>query len=106
MDTEYLCVTVLGRPGEAETEFKSRLTAFWSHYLRARPDDYEKVYAEATRFEMEGDRPARQYLVESDGVVALCAELTAAGLGHVPVDEHDVYTKYEAGGSDWFQIEH
>jgi hypothetical protein len=104
--SEYLCVTLVGRPAEPEAEFKSRLTAFWTHYLRTRPDDYEAVYAEATEFEEEGGAPARRYMVEAAGVPTLTAELTAAGVGFLPVDEDDVYTKYEASGSEWFQIEH
>lgn len=106
MGDEYLCVTLAGRPGESEAEFKARLTAFWSHYLRTRPDEYEAVYAEATHFEVAAGRPTRSYLVAAGGVPTLSAELTAAGIAFDPVDEDDVYSKYEAGGSDWFQIEH
>jgi hypothetical protein len=65
---EYVCLTVVGTPGEPEAGFKSRLVAFWTHLLRTRPDDYEKVYSEATEFEDEGGRPARRYMVEP-GVV-------------------------------------
>ena len=67
---------------------------------------YEAVYAEATKFDREGDAPARRYMVGTVGVGVLTAELTAAGVGFLPVDEDDVYTKYEATGSEWFQIEH
>lgn len=103
---EYVCVTLVGKPSEPEAGFKARLTAFWTHMLRARPDDYETVYAEATKFEREGDAPARRYMVGTAGVAPLAAELTAAGVGFLPVDEDDLYTKYEATGSEWFQIEH
>ncbi len=103
---DYLCVTLAGKPGEPEPEFKARLTAFWTHMIRNRPDDYEKVYAEATAFGSAGGRPTRQYLVEAGAVAALTNELTAAGVDFLPVDEDDVYTKYEASSPDWFQIEH
>ena len=103
---EYLCVTLVGHPGEAEAGFKARLTAFWTHLLRTRPDDYERVYAEATAFGSEAGKPSRQYAAEAGVVPALLGELTAAGIDALPVDEDDTYSKYEVSGSDWFQIEH
>ena len=103
---EYLCLTLVGKPGEPESEFKARLTAFWTHMLRNRPDDYERVYAEATAFGSSGDRPTRQYMAEAGVVGALTAELAAAGVDFEPVDEDDTYSKYEASSPDWFQIEH
>jgi hypothetical protein len=103
---EYLCVTLVGEPRESEAAFKARLTAFWSHYLRTRPDDYEAVYAEATEFEAEGDAPARRYMVAAGGVEPLTAATEEAGVRYLPVDADDVYTKYEASGREWFQIEH
>ncbi|HJZ56384.1 MAG TPA: hypothetical protein VKE74_15575 [Gemmataceae bacterium] len=103
---EYLCVTLLARPGESETEFKARLTAFWTHMLRSRPDDYAKVYAEATAFGTAGGRVSRQYMVEAGVVGVLTNELSAAGVEYVPVDEDDTYSKYEAAPPDWFWIEH
>jgi hypothetical protein len=103
---DYLCVTLLGRPGESEAAFKGRLTAFWTHLLRNRPDDYEKVYAEATAFEAHDGAVARKYMVEADGVAALERELRGHGVDYLPPDEEDVYSKYEASSPDWFQIEH
>ena len=103
---DYVCVTVRGTPGEAEAALKSRLTAFWTHMLRARPDDYEKVYAEATAFEASAGTVTREYMVQADGVAALLAELTAAGLAHDAPDEDETYSKYEATSPDWFQLEH
>jgi hypothetical protein len=103
---EYLCLTLAGNPGESEAAFKARLTAFWTHMIRNRPDDYEKVYAEATAFGSTGGRPTRQYMVEARVVDVLTAELTAAGVGFEPVDADDTYSKYEASSPDWFQIEH
>jgi hypothetical protein len=104
--TEYLCLTILSRAGEAERDFKSRLTAFWTHLLRTQPDLYERVYAEATRFGTSGDRITRQYLVEAEVADAVVAALAAFGLEFSPVDRDDTYTKYEATSPDWFQIEH
>jgi hypothetical protein len=103
---DYLCVTLVGKPGEPEPEFKARLTAFWTHMIRNRPDDYERVYAEATAFGSAGGWPTRQYMVEAAAVAALTNELKAAGVDFLPVDEDDVYSKYEASSPDWFQIEH
>ncbi len=106
MDDEFACVTVTAAAGEPEAAFKSRLVAFWSHYLRSRPDDYERVYAEATAFETVAGRVTRQYMVEVAGVPTLTASLTEAGLAFDPVDMDDLYTRYEAAPPDWFQIEH
>jgi hypothetical protein len=104
--SDYLCLTLLAKPGETEAAFKARLTAFWTHLIRARPDDYEKVYAEATRFGSEGSRVSRQYMVEAGAADVLAAELAAGGIDLAPVDVDDTYSKYEAASPDWFQIEH
>lgn len=104
--SDYLCVTLLAKPGETEAAFKARLTAFWTHLIRNRPADYEAVYAEATRFGSEGGRVARQYMVEAGAVDVLTAELAAGGIDLAPVDPDDTYSKYEASSPDWFQIEH
>jgi hypothetical protein len=104
--TEYVCVTVLAPPGELEAAFKARLAAFWTHMLRNRPDDYIRVYAEASRFGLADGRISRQYLVEADAADAVTAELIANGIAFSPVDMDDAYTKYEATSPDWFQIPH
>ena len=104
--SEYLCLTLLANAGEPEAAFKARLAVFWTHMLRNKPDDYEKVYAEATRFGSTDDRVSRQYMVEAEVAAMLAAELTANGIALVPVDLDDAYSKYEAAGPDWFQIEH
>ena len=103
---EYLCLTLVSEPGEPEADFKARLTAFWTRMLRTRPDDYEKVYAEATKFGVENGRRTRQYLVEAVAADAVAAESAADGLGHEPPDPDDLYSKYEATPPDWFWIEH
>jgi hypothetical protein len=103
---EYVCLTLLAKPGEPEAAFKSRLVAFWTHLLRTRPDDYESVYSEAVAFEDEGGRVARRYMVAADGAAAVTAELTAAGIEYQPVDPDDLYSKAEASSREWFQIEH
>jgi hypothetical protein len=103
---EYLSVRLRSQPGEAEADFKARITAFWSHYLRTRPDDYEKVYAEATKFETDNEALTRQYMVEANGVDALIEEMTRAELAFEPIDRDDVYSKYEAAPPEWFWIEH
>lgn len=103
---EYLCLHLRSNPGEREADFKARLTAFWTHMLRQRPDDYEKVYAEATAFETSGDTITRQYLIEASVAIALAKELTHAAMAFDPIDEDDHYSKYEAAPPDWFWIEH
>jgi len=103
---EYVILTVTGRPGEADAALKARLTAFWTHVLRTRPDDYEGVYAEATRFGRAADAPSRQYFVSPDALDAILAELGAVGLDHEPPDRDDLYSKYEAASPDGFQLDH
>lgn len=103
---EFVCVTVTSEPGETEAAFTSRLTGFWTHFLRTRPDDYEKIYAEATECEQSAGRITRQYMVEPGVVATLTGELTGRGVHWQPVDPDDLYTKAEASSSDWFQIEH
>ena len=103
---EFVCLTMVGRPGEAEAAFKARLTAFWSHMIREKPDAYEQVYAEATEFEDEGDKVSRQYMVAVGTVAAVVAAAAEMGVDSLPVDEDDVYSKDEASSSDWFQIDH
>jgi len=103
---EYVCVTVRSRPGESVDGFNKRLIDFWSGMLRARQEDYERVYAETTRFADDGDRVTRQYLVGAETADLLAAQLTAAGIDHDPVDPNDLYSKYEAAPPEWFQIPH
>lgn len=103
---EFVCLTVSAEPGESEAAFKARLTAFWTHMLRTRPDDYERVYAEAKAFETIGGRVSRQYMVEPDAADVLERELAGMKLGFEPVDRDDTYSKAEASSSEWFQIPH
>ena len=103
---EYLCLTVFSRPGEAAADFSARLSRFWTHMLRGYPDDFEKVYAETTRFEPDGERQTRKYLVREGVVAFLDRELRLAEIDLDAVDRDDVYTKYEAVAPEWMQIEH
>lgn len=103
---EYLCLTLLSRPGEAEADFKARLSAFWTRMLREQPAEFERVYAEAVAFDPHGDRLGRRYLVEAAAADPLAAELAAAGFDHQPLDPDDTYSKYEAAPPEWFWIEH
>ena len=105
-DSEYLCLTLLANAGETEAAFKGRLTAFWSHLIRTQPTAYAAVYAEATHFGTSAGRVSRSYMVAADAVDAVCEALTAHGVAAVPLDPDDTYTKYEASGSEWFQIAH
>jgi hypothetical protein len=103
---DYVCITVISKPGEATSEFSARLSRFWTHLLRARKDEFEKVYAETTSFEAKGECRTRQYLAEIDIVPMLEAEMKSAGLGFEPIDPDDLYSKYEASPPHWMQIEH
>jgi hypothetical protein len=104
--TEYLCVTLLARAGETEDAFKTRLTVFWTHLIRTQPDTYAAVFAEAKAFDTTDDRVSRAYMVEAGAADAVAEALTTNGVEAAPVDADDVYTKYEASGSEWFQIAH
>jgi hypothetical protein len=106
MNDEYLSLTLLSLPGETEADFKRRLSGFWTHMLRNRPDDYEKVYAETAAFERHGEGLSRKYLIEAGVSDLLTRELRAQKLEFLPVDEDDVYSKYEATPPEWFWIEH
>jgi hypothetical protein len=103
---EYLCLTLLANAGESEAAFKSRLTAAWTQLLRADQDTYEAVFAEAKEFETHGGRASRAYMVEADSAGAVVAALKASGVESLPLDPDDAYSKYEASGSEWFQIPH
>lgn len=103
---EYLCITLVSEPGEGEAAFKARLAAFWTHMIRNRPDDYEKVYAEATAFGSDEGCVSRQYMVEAAALDAILKELTAKRVAHLTVDRDETYSKYEAVSPDWFQIDH
>jgi hypothetical protein len=103
---DYLCVTVLSNPGEGEADFAARLSRFWTHMLRDHADEFKKVYAETTAFEPHGDRVGRQYLVEVGVADLLGREFAAAEVGHQPIDQDEVYSKYEATPPDWMWIEH
>jgi hypothetical protein len=102
----YLCLTALADAGESEAAFKSRLTAFWSHLIRTQPDAYAAVFAEAKAFETAAGRASRQYMVGCEAAGAVVAALAAHAVAALPLDPDDTYTKYEASGSEWFQIAH
>ena len=53
---EYACITVQSKPGESQADFSARLSRFWTHMLRNRKGDFEKVYAETTKFIPHGAR--------------------------------------------------
>lgn len=106
MEDELVCITLVAEKGESEADFKARLTEFWTHMLRNRPDDYEKVYAEATEFETAAGAVARQYMIEMEGLPPLLEELPKFNLASLPVDEDDTYSRFEAAGSEWFRLEH
>src|SRR5437764_1754278 len=104
--SDYVFITVVSESSESEADFSARLSRFWTHMLRTRKPDFEKVYAEATAFEEQEGRLARQYLAEAEVVDVLELELRAAELDHEPIDRNEVYSKYEAVAPEWMQIEH
>jgi hypothetical protein len=103
---EYVCITVRSRSGEAQADFAARLSRFWTHLLRNRKPDFEKVYAETTSFEETEDGWSRQYLARLDVVDVVETELRTAGLDFEPIDRDELYSKYEAVPPEWMQIEH
>ena len=103
---EYLCITILSAPGESEAEFSARLSRFWTHMLRTRKDDFEKVLAESNETEEIDDVFSRQYLFEEEVQGILERELEQFGLDFDPVDPEETYTRYEAAPPEWMQIEH
>jgi hypothetical protein len=105
-DREYLCLTLIANAGEAETAFKARLTAFWTQLLRTAPDTYEAVFAEAKTSGVTDGKVSREYMVEADAAEAVSSALTTNGIAALPLNPDDVYSKYEASGSEWFQIPH
>jgi len=103
---EFVCLTLLANPGEAEAAFSARLSRFWTQMLRNRPDDFKKVYAEAAAFEEHRGRLTRRYLAAEDVLAVLEKELASAGVEQLPVDRDETFTKYEAVAPEWWQIEH
>jgi len=103
---EYVCLTVCGHEEESQDDFRKRLTEFWTFMLRNKPDDYETVYAETTKFMSVAGRVARQYMVEVDSAEMMVTIFSESGFMVEPFDLDDVYNKYEATSPDWFQIPH
>lgn len=103
---EYVCITVISKPGETPADFSARLSRFWTHLLRTRPEDFEKIYAETTSFERKGECHTRQYLAECRVVPLLESEMQTAGVEFEPIDLDELYSKYEASPPHWMQIEH
>jgi hypothetical protein len=103
---DYVYVVVQSHPGEGEADFSARLSRFWTHMLRDLPDEFERVYAETTKFARSDGRLSRTYLAELDVADRLEAEFAEAGIDHEPIDRDDLYPKYEAAPPDWMQIEH
>jgi len=103
---EYLMLSVLSAPGESKETFSRRLSTFWTQILRQYPEDFEKVFAETTSFELHGNQLERQYLIEPDVLDLLEKELSTAGIGLKPVDPDEIFSRYEAVSPQWMQIEH
>jgi len=103
---ELVCLTLLSHAGESEADFQGRLSTFWTHMLRNHEADYEQVYAEASKSEHRGEYVTRQYMLALDVAAKLTQQLAAGGIDHDPIDEDDIYNKYEATSPNWFQIEH
>lgn len=103
---EYNCLTVLSHPGESQNAFAARLSHLWTHMLRQRVDDFEKVYAETTEYEDAGGRWSRQYLVECSAIEVVEMELRLAEVDFEPIDRDELFSKYEATPPEWMQIEH
>ena len=103
---EYHCVTLLSHPGEAEADFKARLSAFWTHLLREHDALFARVYAETAAFDRVGERLGRKYLFEAGALTELREQLQGRAMPFEAVDEDEVYSKFEAAPPEWFWIEH
>jgi hypothetical protein len=103
---DFWCVTTVGKPGEATGVFAARLSKLWTDFLRADPDTFEQVHAEATEFETHEGRPTRRYLIQPAATAATLARCAAAGIECLPIDETDGYSRHEAVPPEWMQIEH
>ncbi len=104
--TDYLCLTLVANASESEAAFKARLTAFWTHLLRTQKAIYDAVFAEAKDFDAANGCVSRSYMVEADAAEAVIDALAVSGITTLPLDPDDTYSKYEASGSEWFQIPH
>jgi len=105
-EPEYVCLTLLADERESREAFQARLTQLWTEVLRQQPQIYEQVYAEAVEFTEHQGRLARQYMVALDAVDALLEEVRRRNIAFAPVDREDLYSRYEASGPEWYQIEH
>jgi hypothetical protein len=103
---EYVCITVISKPGETTADFSARLSRFWTFLLRTRKEEFEKVYAETTSFERKGECHTRQYLAKIEIIRMLETEMKNAGVEFEPIDPDELYSKYEASPPHWMQIEH
>ncbi len=104
--SDFVTITILSREGEAQSAFSERLSTFWTQVLRSAPDDFEKVFAEASEFESHKNQLSRQYLIEPDIADWLSDLVKQAGFAHQPIDLDDTYSKYESTPPDWMIIEH
>jgi len=106
MVDDYLCVTVRSRPDEREAAFKNRLVEFWTVVLREHPDVYLRVYAETSKFEQGPQVLTRQYLIEASAAEELEVIVGRHQLDVDPIDEDEIYSKYDAAPPEWFWIPH
>jgi hypothetical protein len=103
---DHICIVVRSNPSESGETFRKRLIEFWSHVIRTRPNDYERVFAESAEPDPDGSAWTRKYLVHVEVADVLETELKGAGLRNDPIDRDDPYSKYEAAPPEWFQIPH
>ncbi len=103
---DYFCLVLLAKTGESEAQFKGRLSAFWTFMLRQHPATFEKVYAETAAFEEKEGRLGRKYLIETGIVAELESQLRAQTMDYEPINQDEVYSKFEATPPEWFWIEH
>lgn len=103
---EFVSLITVSRAGEDCADFGARLTLFWTHMLRNFQDEFELVYAEATQFGQRGDRWTRQYLAGDAVLDLLEREMSAHSIDYDAIDRDETFSRYEAVGPDWMQIEH
>ncbi len=103
---EYLLIEVSSEINEVAAAFSQRLSKFWTQVLRNTPDDFEKVYAESSKFETGANLLTRKYAILPEFTVLLKTLLENEGFSTSSIDPDDLYSGYEITSPDWMHIEH
>lgn len=103
---EYILISVCSKEEETQIEFSQRLSQFWTQMLRQSPEEFEKVYAECTEFEIENTILVRKYAILPELADFLKTNMENQSLKVLEIDPDDIYNNYEITAPEWMQIEH